>query len=371
MKSLRILAVTNFLYSFIVAALTVSVPLYLLNLKLDLGLLGLILSISPLIFVFQRIIFASYADEIGIKPISIIYSVSNSLSILFYSFFPTSIGFALGSLLEGVRASGFWAICRTEILHLTSKEEFDSISTIFSAIRQLGDAFGRFFAGIILFSLGYFNSFLSLFGFSMVLLFLSFNSKSYKSSKSTKTDLFSTIFKKRSYDFWKFSFFICTAFIPLNTFISFTLPIYFSEIKTFDIFTIGLYLALFSLISAISSFISHKLNNKVLILLIILSSIAFFTLSIFPNYFELLLLILSIGGGAITVLYEKILVNKMKTQPSFSTEIAFTVIPMRIGEFLTYFFGGFVISSMGFNPLFILSGVFILIFGIFASTFEL
>ena len=127
----RLLAI-NFLYTFITSALAFILPLYLLSLGFDLGITGALISSLPLTFLIFRIVFASLADDIGTASVGFIYSSLTLLSVGFYAFFISPIGFAIASFTEGFRASAFWAIVRTETVSAVDQKQAAPTRFLFS-----------------------------------------------------------------------------------------------------------------------------------------------------------------------------------------------------------------------------------------------
>lgn len=169
---MRKLLLVNVLYSFIVACLAVIVPLYLLEQKVDIALIGLILSAGPLSFLVIRILFATMADEIGTKTIAIIYSISNLAAIGLYALVISPLGFAAATVAEAVRASAFWAIARTEVIQRSGNGDAGHMLAHFSNMRQLADGIGRLCIGFILAALAFQGSFILFFVISAALLLL-------------------------------------------------------------------------------------------------------------------------------------------------------------------------------------------------------
>ena len=90
----------NIIYTLTVSILAILLPLYLVDQHLDLSQIGIILSLSPLVFLIFRVIFASIADTVGTKKIEIFYSIMSIFSILLYSVSATPLFFGIGTVLK-------------------------------------------------------------------------------------------------------------------------------------------------------------------------------------------------------------------------------------------------------------------------------
>ena len=100
----RILAIT-FLNFFISGALTLEIPLLLLERNVDLVEIGVVISILPLVFMVVRILMAVIADSKGWNRFYILMNWSWSMLSTFVYFIAGSIPmFLLGKVLEALKA---------------------------------------------------------------------------------------------------------------------------------------------------------------------------------------------------------------------------------------------------------------------------
>src|SRR5512139_3320793 len=114
----RIMAIT-FLNNFVSGALTLLIPLLLLDNGVDLAQIGVVLSVLPLVFLVVRLLLAAVADRIGWSHIFLLVNLpSNVFSTIVYYFaisLPTFLG---GKVMEGFRDASYWAVNRSAIFHL-------------------------------------------------------------------------------------------------------------------------------------------------------------------------------------------------------------------------------------------------------------
>ena len=98
----------NFFDSFINGAVTVAIPLLMLEKGIDLGTIGLVFAFAPLAKLAVRIGSAAAADAVGERLFYVLNAASNLVQSLCYLFFQTPAGFAAGKTLDGrrTRSSG-------------------------------------------------------------------------------------------------------------------------------------------------------------------------------------------------------------------------------------------------------------------------
>ena len=370
LSSAKKLLLVNILYSSIVASMSVLVPLYLIERNIDLGSVGLILSIMPLVFLFVRLVFASIADELGTKVIGVLYSLANLFSIALFALTASPLGFSLATFAEGVRASGFWAITRTEILLETGKEAGRKAFAFFSGVRQLADGIGRVFIGFALAYFAFQGSFLLLFSLSILLLLLVFFLKDGHMQLKVDTKTVQRIFKKRPASFWFTGLGLSLLWLPSNMLPSFLLPIYAHAELGLNYVETGSIAALFSLVSGAAILISMKWNIPIK-LLFLFTALMIPLLILLPflgsNLFFVILLI-ALGNGCSNILSEYVLADSVSKDGDLSTAIGLTNVPLRIGEFLFLSLGGFAIAQFGYAPLFYFCALLVFLSVVFVRT---
>jgi len=371
-KTVHTLIAINMVYSFIVAAMGMIVPLYLIDNGMDIAAVGLVLSIMPLGFMLIRMLFGSMADGSGTKTISIIYSIASIISIAIYSVAVVPIAFLIARFAESIRASGFWAIIRTDILSFDSGERAGNKLAFFGSLQRMADGVGRLAIGFMIAYFAYSGSFAILAALSVVLLLLVL---SFNSGKTSNVELniktVRRIFSKRERSFWFNSLGITSVSLNLNILLGFLLPLFASAELGFAPEKIGLLLAILPVFSGIFMFLFLKmrLGGRALLLFTFLMAPA---LLLFPavgqNVFPLVF-ILALGNGCANILAECILADAIKECKNISTEIAVLHMPLRISEFLFMSIGGAVIALFGFAPLFFACALLVGGFVLFAKEY--
>jgi MFS family permease len=363
----RLIAV-HMLYTFIVAALAVMVPLYLLEQNVDMAWIGIILSVGPLSFMVIRILLASMADEIGTKSIAVFYSVSNILAVLLYLLVASPLGFAFATLSEGVRASGFWAISRAEVFDANGRENLGNVLARFSNMRQLADGLGRLAIGFMLAYLAFHGAFGLLLVFSLVLSALVMTSRE-KNTGNLHVDgnNMKRIFQKRPPTFWYAAILQLFVWLPYNMLSGFLIPLYLIKNLGMGYQEVGITLALLSIATAAFALILMRfgLSKRTLFLLTLLSIPALVFLPFMGKDGLLLLALLAIGTGATNIVGEYILVDQVYRSKDINTDIGVLYAPLKIAEFAFLSTGGLVIANFGFTPLFFVLATSVALFVIF------
>lgn len=369
--SQKTLLLVNVLYSFVVAAMAVVVPLYLLDKQIDVVEIGLIMSVMPLAFMIFRLLFASIADGIGTRMVGIIYALANLVSIAAFGLASSPIGFAFGKVAESVRASGFWAIIRTDTISLNGKSGGAGRAlAYFGSLRELADGAGRLAVGFMLAYLSFNGSFIAMFALSVALLLFAMSFRNGKNSSfSADRKIIERIARPRPGRFWYDS--AVLTFLPLcmNLLIGFLLPLYCISALGFSYEETGFMLAIISVTAGIMMLASlrMRLSGRWMFMLTLLMLPA---LLLFPfagkNVLPLVVLI-ALGYGCGTVLCEWLLADLAAKSSDISTDIGLIYVPLRVGEFVSFIVGGLVISAFGFAPLFYGCAILVGLFVVFAK----
>lgn len=361
-NSLRLLLAINMLYCFIAAALAVMVPLYLIDLKVDLGGVGLILAIGPFVFMLLRVILASVADSIGTRAISLVYAASNLLSAIIYSVSGSVAWFTVAVFGESIRTSAFWAVTRTEII---SEAKSGGTLAYFVGMRQLADALGRLATGFLIAWFAFGRSFAAMAALSVLLLLLVLVERGGVAQKP-KLDggILKRIFKGRSPTFWHASFLLTLLYVPSNMLLGFVLPVYAHAGLGMGYEETGMLVAIFSLVMAIATVLPTrwKFNITVLLALTALTIPALIAIPLAGTDVFLLVLLAAIGSGCSNVVGEYILADQVLRSKDVSTDIGIIFTPLKLVEVLFLASAGFVISSWGYLPVFAAMAACMLLF---------
>ena len=366
----RILTMT-FLNFFISGGLTLAIPLLLLERNINLVEIGLVISVLPLVFLIVRLLLTLVADLRGWTRLYLLLNWPSTLlaTIIYFIANSTSL-FLLGKIAEAIKESSYWAVNRTAIFTLSPNKEVKE-ATRNTAIIFLSIAFGSAIAGITI----------SVFGFSITLLifilsafFIAVPAISFWRTSFPKFTNQNSHFKKiidsRNYNarFWLTSITMMLFSLSFYPLLNLLIPVFMSNQLGYDYFTIGVSYMLFNLIAAVIIVIALKFSLKLkrVLIQITICLIASILLAFFNPFFIILFFMLAISEGLGMGFFEAIIAKTTKGKPSVSIDIGLLHIPMRIAEFISLLYAGYIAEKIGFSPVFILSGVFFLFFSVLA-----
>lgn len=343
--------------AFIDSSLAVALPLYLLSLSINIGEIGLILAIMPIIFPLVGLILAAIGDQVGTRNIFIFNGLFGAASGIIYAFAVSSMMFAIGKISEGLRASAFWAVGRTDIFAQKAhdgKRARESASMI--SFRILSVSAAKLLTGALIVYISFHNTFLVIAALGFLIAIVALTMPRHRVSQVSSHTIFSIIVQKRSAEFWKAA--IPLAFIAFGAIavVTFTLPIFMSNALKLGYAEIGLLLAVFFLLEAITNYLVTKFRfpyRYIFFLSVIFCALPATVIWV-PQLFIPLLMVHGIGWGFLDAAYEYILASATRKSRNISTDIALLMVPCRIAEFLACTIGGFIIFYFGYAPLFII-----------------
>lgn len=152
----------NFLDALITSALAAMLPLYLAYRGLDIVSIAFIIAWMPVIFTLSRMLFASIADQIGLRPFFALNGVANAAASLAYLFSLAPAHYAAGRFLEGIRGGAIWAVTRTAAARITREKRAEVETSKLSAIRTIAYAAGTILGGILVLALSFEGTFMLL-----------------------------------------------------------------------------------------------------------------------------------------------------------------------------------------------------------------
>ena len=138
---LQVNAVTLINY-IISGALTILIPLLMLERNMNIAEIGVVLSVFPLVFLVARLFLAAFADCIGWAHIFLTVNWPSTIFSVAIFYFATSTPvFLVGKIAEGLRESSYWAVIRTAIYHFspqTAKKEASKNNAIIWLATAIG-----------------------------------------------------------------------------------------------------------------------------------------------------------------------------------------------------------------------------------------
>jgi predicted MFS family arabinose efflux permease len=329
----------------------------------------MVISVLPLVFFIVRLFLAAFADFKGWRRLYLLINwPSTFFSTLIYAIANSTPFFLFGKMIEAVKESSYWSVNRTAIFSLSPKTK-EKEATKNSAVLALATATGSAIAGIGI----------SYFGFSFAIFLFLFASfiigipasllwripKRESESKACKVkDLLNPLNRGRM--FWFVSLILLFFSIARYPLLYLILPVFMVQELGYGYITIGLMYMFYNLFSSAVTFAALRtsLNAKRAIFQSSLAIFATFLVSNFLGYFPLLFLVLAISEGLCMGFFESIIAKTTKKSVCISVDIGLLHIPMRISEFLSILYAGFIAESVGYMPVFVLSGIFFFIFSI-------
>jgi MFS family permease len=363
----RVNAIT-FLNYFVSGALTLLIPLLLLERNVSLAEIGLVLSALPLVFMVARLVFAALADHVGWSHVFLLINWPTTFAATAIYYFANSLPtFALGKVVEGLRESSYWAVSRTAVFHLSPKREGREMTKI-NALIWLATAVGAMAAGVAIAYLGFSLTLAALMAVSFLVavpaVLLWRSSRKFAFHKAERA--FASLNPRgRSKTFWLVSvalMFNSLATYPLMTLL---LPVFMAKQLDYPYVLIGVMFMLYNAVSAAATYatLHLPLSFARAAILAILSTVASALLAGPMFLFPALLLVLAFVRGYGIGFFEHAVFKVAKDSKNMSVDIGFLHVPMRFAEFSSVLAAGFVAQAIGYGPVFVAMGAS---FGVFA-----
>jgi MFS family permease len=361
----RVIAIT-FLNHFVSGALTLLIPLLLLSKNVNLADIGIVLSALPIVFLVARLLLAALGDTIGWSHIFLLANWPATLvSTLIYYAANSVPAFFAGKVVEGLKESSYWAVNRTAVFHLSPKKE-GRAATLINAVIWLSTAVGSAAAGVGIAYLGFSSTLAVLaavaacLGIPAAMLW-----KTGKVLKKQKTNILAMLTPRgKSSTFWIVSIglmFNSFAVYPLTTLL---LPVFMSGQLGYDYITIGLYFMVYNLIASAVTMLSLKSPLNI-VRVVILSGVGLFSTVflagsglLFPGF----LCALAFVRGYSIAYFEHSVAEVSKNSKNISVDIGWLHVPMRFAEFGSVLASGFLVTAVGFAPVFAATGIAFVLF---------
>jgi len=364
------LIIINFLDHFVSYAMTMLLPLYLVNKNLSLTEIGIVFSIMPFVSIAFRLFFAYLADHVGCKIFLILDGMAMMAANIIYALSSLPIFFGLGKICEGVATQAFWSVNRTAIYRVSSNAE-EKNAAFMDAVRRTAIALATISSGFLIATISFENTFFLLALVSILIAFVAFTLEEkvlvHEMSKIDWADFWARILSlRRESTFWLTSFAMVFSVSVLTLIMWFILPIFMVEEVDFSYEEIGLSLTFFYTASAVSSYMTLKnnFNPLLLFLMVILSASLLLMPLASKDNFILFYLPFSFGYGILFAFHEFIIAKETKKSRTVSTDIGLLHVPTRIAQTIVLGAGGFLAQTFGFFPVFLISFLMFIAFAI-------
>ena len=352
---LRKIGTLNFIDHFKYGALTVTVPLYLVSKGVDIGEIGLILSLLPLAFVVVRVISSVFADVAGVKPFFIANSIFQVITSLIYLFALTPLQFGIGKVSEGVDRAFFWAVDRTAIMARAHRKK-DLL--LMSVVRSFGAALGLIGAGFLIAFVSFEAVFWLLIALGVLALAASglLVNRGATLKKADWKHLFGI--KRRQRLFWSVSACIVLIFVPFTLLFSFLLPLMMDVKLEMGYFEVAVMLTVFYASMGMGSLLSvrMKVDEGKLIFFQVMAVVMIMVLPLAGIYFSAVIMLTGFGFGVCFGITEAMLGYISEGGRGISSRIALILVPTNIAMFLVLAGAGFAVEAFGDEPVFIFCG---------------
>ncbi|MEM3555583.1 MAG: MFS transporter [Candidatus Micrarchaeia archaeon] len=369
MEELRVI---NFLDAFIANALSVLIPLILIARGVDVVGVGFVVSISPVVFVVSRSVFAALSDQRGVKEFFVLNGFMNVVAVAVYMVANTPLMFSVGKMFEGVRNGAIWAVNRTAVIYKKGKERAAEEMSKIQAIRTASAAFGIVVVGLLLQSYSFDVALLFFIVLSFVLLGVSFLTQGRRKSKIKFKRLFEQLdFRSKSEVLKRTSLVLVFQSVATNTLLSLVFPLFLKEMEC-DYWLIGFVIAVYYLVSAVVAFLLSKKNVISLFVYLWLGAFLFFfgavvTPFLWGAWAIPFILLMGVGDGMSMPVWEVLVFNSLRSKNDVSSDIALVHTPPNLLNSVGVIVAGLLIKVFGYWVVFVLCGVLFVLFAYFSS----
>ncbi|MBI5159105.1 MFS transporter [Candidatus Micrarchaeota archaeon] len=366
------LAALNFLDSFIYAGFQLILPLLLVARGIDLVTIGFVFAAMPLVFLTVRLLFASLADQTGVKNFFYANGFFSALSSMLYLTASSPLLFAFGKIAEGAKSSSFWAVNRTAVVQESSAHA-EKNAALLSGVRAFALSTGMIVSGIVIAVYSFEAALYAMLAVSTATILTTsfFKSKQATQKLSLSKTLEQLDARKKRRAFWLAAASNAIFDAPVYNIMPFMLTLFMKMQLLFSYEKIGLLLAAYYAVQALATFIAVKTraNPKTLALLFAIIYIPSTALMAFVdgNAFILLFLVASFACGLGAKTFETIIMQNTKNSKTISVDIGLFHIPSRLYEFLFFALAGIAITSLGFTPIFALATASATTYAIFST----
>jgi len=352
---LKRLYTINFIDAFIAGAVTVLVPLLMLERGIGLATIGIVFSLAPLAKVLARLAGAAIADSVGDRAIYISSSALNLLQSAAYMASSTAAGFAAGKLLDGARESMIWSAVRPSLMAASPEKKHFVLADMLSG-RLVYNAAGSLAVGALFAFGGYGLPLLALVALSAYLVLSSLRLKNFhKAEAHVRLSDFSPLGRSRKFYELAGAFLVggvlyYTAFYVL-------LPVYFSVLG-FTLGEIGLiYAGYFLILGGTLHIITHRKVETpkaalagAAIFCAGLSGLALAPPALAPYFF----LSMAFGDACLAMLWEQMNYIGARESKKRATDLSLLIMPCLLVTILATAWSGVAAGAFGFAPIFAL-----------------
>jgi len=356
--------------AFVMGAMSIVIPLLMIERGLDVESIGLIFAVLPLFSQVARTTFAIVSDFVGRK---LFYKLNSILNVVFmgvYYFAHHPIQFLLGKVVEGVRNASLWSVNRAYFMdHSYEKKDIlikmRGVNAIFSAI-------GTIAAGLLIAMLFYENTILVCILISLLIIPQVFRLRDkMKRNVSLISIIKSFDVRGRNRAFKNFMIIYFFSGIAWGMISGYILPLFLRLMGHTEQY-IGLILGVRLLaMGAVTYLLASKFSGKRGVLLgglFFALSIALLSFST-PSTAYLFIILLGLGEAFVAASFEYMFV-KVINHNSSAGDIGILMFGLHLGMSISLAASGFIISSIGFPTMFFASAMLFTLYSL-ASYYNL
>jgi len=361
---LKRLYTINFVDAFIVGAMTVLVPLLMLDRGIDIATIGIVFAVAPLAKAAVRLAGAGMADSLGDKVVYVSFAAFNFFQSLAYMISTTAAGFAAGKLLDGARESFLWSANRPSLMAAAPEKKHFAFADLLSG-RFAYNAVGSLSVGA-LFALGGFELPLAaMVVLSAYIIFSSMKLKNFhKAEARSKLSDFSPFGRSRKFYEIAGAFALGSALYSAVFYM--LMPLYF-KMRGFSLGEIGIFYAGYFLIigAALHLLSRHRIGTGwaatggAAVYCMGIAGVAFAPHALIPVFF----LLMAFGDAGLAILWEELNYIGGKESRKRATDLSLLVIPSFFGVIITSALSGAAAAAFGFAPIFALLAASEICFG--------
>ncbi|MCX6770642.1 MAG: MFS transporter [Candidatus Micrarchaeota archaeon] len=361
---LKRLYTINFIDAFIVGAMTVLVPLLMLDRGIGIATIGIVFAVAPLAKAAVRLVGAGMADSLGDRVVYILFSAFNFLQSAAYMVSTTATGFAAGKLLDGARESTLWSVVRPSLMAASPEKKHFAFVDLLSG-RYVYNAIGSLAVGALFAFGGFELPLAAMVALSAYIVFSSMKLKDFhKPIARAKLSDFTPLGRSRKFYEIAGAFTIGSALYSASFYM--LLPLYFS-MQGFTLGEIGMFYAVyFLIIGAVLHLLSHHrigtaraAAGGVAIYCIGLAGVVAAPHALIPAFF----LLMAFGDAGLAMLWEELNYIGGRESRKRATDLSLLVTPSYFGNVVSMVACGAIAAAFGFAPVFALLALSEIIFG--------
>ena len=361
---LRRLYTINFIDAFIVGAMTVLVPLLMLDRGIDIATIGIVFALAPLAKAAVRLAGAGMADSLGDRVVYISSSIFNFLQSVAYMISTTATGFAAGKFLDDARESFLWSVLRPGLMAATPEKKHFAFTDLLSG-RFVYNAIGSLAVGALFAFGGYELPLAAMVMLSVYIIFSSLKLKNFhKAGTHAKWSDFTPFGRSRKFYEIAGAFTLGSAFYSVSFYM--LLPLYL-KMQGFTLGEIGLFYGGYALImgGVLHLLSRHRIGTDnaafggVAVYCIGIAGVVTAPHALIPLFF----LLMAFGDAGLAMLWEELNYTGGKESRKRATDLSLLVTPSFFGVIAVSAVSGAAAAAFGFAPIFALLALSEISFG--------